>query len=91
MRVTVVYSFYCIIFVISLRVLLVTQAFPRGFVEKIGTRAKKSSEGGGGRERRKPFPRLLFRPPPSIFHFFRGPRSNFCAMTRLETLAAQVT
>ena len=32
------------------------QAFPREFVEKVGTRAKKRNDGGGGGERRKRLP-----------------------------------
>ena len=65
------------------------QEFPREFVEKDGTRAKKRNEGGGGRERRKQ--RFLFSPPPppppSIFFFCS--RSNYGAITRLGTLATQ--
>ena len=47
-------------------------------------RQKKRNEGGGGRERRK----LLFSPPPRPSTFFCS-RSNFRAITRLETLATQ--
>ena len=55
------------------------------FVKKAGTRAKKENDGGGGGERRN-----LFSPPLPL-QLFLCFRSNFRAITRLETLATQAT
>ena len=58
------------------------QAFPREFVEKVGTRAKNKKGQGRGRGRGLK--------EPSTFFFFCS-RSNFRAVTRLETLATQAS
>ena len=49
------------------------QAFPRKFVQKVGKRAKKGNEGGGGGKKLRTFLFSLPLPPPPHVPFFPSP------------------
>ena len=73
-----------------MQIACVASVSSRGSSRKLGQEQKKKmDDGGGGGERRKErFPLL---PSPSRFNLFFCFRSNFRAITRLETLATQAS